>query len=221
MPLHSNTTKLTLIFDTVPLMLYTSGKMWAQIKITKTSGKFRNLGFTIVELLIVIVVIGILAAISIVAYSGVQSRARDSARLAKINSIAKAIELYNTEKGRYPAIQDGIGRESTCGSQTESWGHCDRNKELADLLAPYLKIDPTSLSDATQGSNYYHYTSQSTDNFQSYGMMVFLEGSGGQNDGGYFSNALEIGSKPSYCVGKYTGTAASWTTYSTMCSGGN
>ena len=59
-------------------------------------------GFTIVELLIVIVVIGILAAVSIVAYSGIQGRARDSQRLQDIATIRKALEMYKTEQGRYP-----------------------------------------------------------------------------------------------------------------------
>ena len=44
---------------------------------TKTQRNLR--GFTIVELLIVIVIIAILAAITIVAYNGIQQRARDSA----------------------------------------------------------------------------------------------------------------------------------------------
>jgi prepilin-type N-terminal cleavage/methylation domain-containing protein len=194
--------------------------MWALNK-KQTDKKQAAAGFTIVELLIVIVVIGILAAIAITAYNGVQVRARDSARIAKIKGIAKAIELYNTDNGRYPAIQDGNGRESTCGSQTENWGHCDRNQTLAALLAPYTSIDPTSLSDATQGNYYYHYTSQSTDNYQTYGMMVYLEGSSGQNDGGYYANAYEVGPKPTYCMSKYTGTAANWTSYTAQCTGGN
>lgn len=46
-------------------------------------------GFTIVELLIVIVVIGILAAISIVAYTGISKRADDSARESTSNQIEK------------------------------------------------------------------------------------------------------------------------------------
>ena len=181
----------------------------------------RKAGFTIVELLIVIVVIGILAAIKIVAYNGIQVRARDNARIAKIQNIAKSIELYRVDNGRYPPILDGMGKESTCGSQTDNWGHCDRNKILADMLAPYTAVDPTSLSDATQGSHWYWYTSQPNDNHQTYGMMVYLEGDGGQNDGGYFANAYEVGQKPKYCTSKYTGADARWTTYSSLCAGGN
>lgn len=59
-------------------------------------------GFTIVELLIVIVVIGILAAIVIVAFNGVQSRARDSERVTEIKNIQKKLEVYFAEKGHYP-----------------------------------------------------------------------------------------------------------------------
>lgn len=59
-------------------------------------------GFTIVELLIVIVVIGILAAITIVAYNGVQNRAKvSSAQSAAVSSVKKA-EAYNAENSRYP-----------------------------------------------------------------------------------------------------------------------
>lgn len=181
----------------------------------------KQAGFTIVELLIVIVVIAILAAISVVAYNGIQSRGRDSGRIAKIQSIAKAIELYKIDNNTYPPILDGNGQESACGSQTENWGHCDRNQILANYLAPYMKLDATSLSDATQGNYYYHYTSQASDNYQTYGMMVYLEGSGGQSDGGYYNNAYEVGPKPTYCKNKYTGTGASWISYTQQCIGGN
>jgi len=58
-----------------------------------------NRGFTIVELLIVIVVIAILAAISIVAYNGVQERARASSVSSAVVSIQKAFTLWAIEEG--------------------------------------------------------------------------------------------------------------------------
>lgn len=183
----------------------------------------RSSGFTIVELLIVVVVISILAAITVVSYNGVQSRARDSKRIEKVKAIERAMELYYADNGRYPPIQDGSGAEGTCGSQTENWGHCDRNLALSNALAPYMQIDPTSLSNATQGNYYYYYTSQSTNNYQYYGLMVYLEGSGGQSDGGYYSNAYEVGNNPRYCTQQYAGAGANWrwTSLNARCAGGD
>lgn len=59
-------------------------------------------GFTIVELLIVIVVIGILAAITIVAYNGIQQRARASAASSALNQAAKKLAIYSLENSTYP-----------------------------------------------------------------------------------------------------------------------
>ena len=60
-------------------------------------------GFTIVELLIVIVVIGILAAITVVAYNGVQGRANDTAIQSDLSNLATKLEMYKVENGVYPA----------------------------------------------------------------------------------------------------------------------
>lgn len=59
-------------------------------------------GFTIVELLIVIVVIGILAAITIVAYNGVTARANTNSAASGAGALLKKIEAFNAETSGYP-----------------------------------------------------------------------------------------------------------------------
>jgi prepilin-type N-terminal cleavage/methylation domain-containing protein len=66
-------------------------------------------GFTIVELLIVVVVIAILATISIVAYTNIQNRANDAAIQSDVRSIAKQFDLYKVENGVYPAGATQLG----------------------------------------------------------------------------------------------------------------
>ena len=67
-------------------------------------GKNKQIGFTIVELLSVIVVIGILAAITIVAFNGIQGRANDASVRSDLTNIAKKFEIFyiNSESGQYP-----------------------------------------------------------------------------------------------------------------------
>lgn len=58
-----------------------------------SSNKQRSSGFTIVELLIVIVVIGILAAITVVAYNGIQQRAKTAALTSAVDQWEKIIRM--------------------------------------------------------------------------------------------------------------------------------
>ena len=73
-------------------------------------------GFTIVELLIVIIVIGILAALVLNTFQGVQARARDTERRTDINSVATQLEAYYADFGHYP---DGSAA-TTCGDGAEA-----------------------------------------------------------------------------------------------------
>jgi prepilin-type N-terminal cleavage/methylation domain-containing protein len=64
----------------------------------------KKTGFTIVELLIVVVVIAILAAITVVAYNGIQQRARVSNLQNSLSSGSKALEVVKVQTGVYPDI---------------------------------------------------------------------------------------------------------------------
>lgn len=68
---------------------------------TLSNIKTNQRGFTIVELLIVIVIIAILAAITIVAYNGIQNRAKNSAASGLANNLIKKAEAYYTINSQY------------------------------------------------------------------------------------------------------------------------
>ena len=77
--------------------------------IFRSSGK----GFTIVELLIVIVVIAILATVTIVAFNGIQARARDNVRAQDMAVIKKALLAYD-------AVNGGVVRTGTVPRYNEN-----------------------------------------------------------------------------------------------------
>lgn len=72
-------------------------------------------GFTIVELLIVIVVIGILAALVITTFTGIQKKARDTERTTDIKALHGQVEAYYAQNGKYPTLanlNDGTWRST-------------------------------------------------------------------------------------------------------------
>jgi len=62
-------------------------------------------GFTIVELLVVIVVIGILAAITIVSYTGISQRAIAASLQSDLDNATRKLKMYQVEHGQFP---DGL-----------------------------------------------------------------------------------------------------------------
>lgn len=62
----------------------------------------KHLWFTLIELIIVVIVLAILATIAFVSFNSYSSRGRDSMRLTDINSLNKALELYNIRAAKYP-----------------------------------------------------------------------------------------------------------------------
>lgn len=88
--------------------------MWASYKHRRN--KQSSSGFTIVELLIVIVIIGILAAIVIVAYNGVQERARASAVSSDLNGVTKKLLVYQIDNNGYPPDLTTAGIANNTGT---------------------------------------------------------------------------------------------------------
>lgn len=87
-------------------------------------------GFTIVELLIVVVVIAILASITFVSFNGIQARARDSVRLTALRSLTNGLEMYWLEAGHYP---------NACNAFNAG---CAVSNLSADLAPAYLSTIP-------------------------------------------------------------------------------
>lgn len=77
-------------------------------------------GFTIVELLIVVVIIAILAAITIVAYNGIQNRAKNSAAKSAASTVSKKVQAYYLLKGSYPAATTKTAFFAEIDDYTES-----------------------------------------------------------------------------------------------------
>lgn len=101
-------------------------------------------GFTIVELLIVIVVIGILAAITIVAYNGIQTKARNQQMVAAASQAYKAISAYVVDNGSYPSSTSVscVGSGYPIDTTGLCWsGQSGLSTNL--LLAPYINQIPT------------------------------------------------------------------------------
>lgn len=136
-------------------------------------------GFTIIELIVVVIVLGILVGITIVSYNGAQGRARDADRKADIANLVKALEMYYDDNGRYPTAS---GTNSTAGnvwysSDTTSW--TTFASALSGIISP-LPVDPTNksgnirIANAT-GINYAYYGNTSNYCGAGVGQMYIIE----------------------------------------------
>lgn len=125
--------------------------------------KKRQEGFTIVELLIVIVVIGILAAIVITTYSGIQAKARNAKRQTDLNSVQTNLEAFYSTNGYYPSFADLNNATVVSGS---TW--TATNMKSLDLTA---LLDPSSTCTQTTTNNCLEYTTTTTTNSGGYGYV--------------------------------------------------
>lgn len=134
--------------------------------------KNKQSGFTIVELLIVIVVIGILAALVITTFSGVQRRARNTERETDIKAVHGQVEAYYASNGVYPALAD---------LQSDTWIQSNlQGLDLGALRAPNQNANTVVGSGGSTANYVYAPTGcdGSGANCSDYSLTANLEGGG-------------------------------------------
>lgn len=117
----------------------------------KVGASLSNRGFTIVELLIVIVIIGILASLVIIAYNGIQDRANNTQTESAVNAWRKALIQYATDNGSYPIASNACFNETNL---TNCWPTATASAVLNNAIRPYLgNKNPLPASSPQQISN--------------------------------------------------------------------
>lgn len=105
-------------------------------------------GFTLVELLIVVIILAILAAIVVPQFASSTDDARESALDSNLANLRAAIDLYYQQHGEYPSASTAAG--GTCaGGGTASVAAADSPAAVIDQLAFYTKANGQACS--TQG----------------------------------------------------------------------
>lgn len=113
--------------------------------------KQRERGFTLIELLVVGVIVGILATLVAMTYSGVQAKNRNSGRQANINALQSQLETYYAEKTKYPSLaelnssdwrQQNLTGEPKIAVKDPQWN--DKIKACTDKNQPAFAGSPAA-----------------------------------------------------------------------------
>lgn len=128
-------------------------KDYLYMSMKKTNINLKISGFTIVELLVVIVVIGVLAAITMVSYSGITQKAKSAVLQSDIKSASTILEMDKTVNGKYPdtaaAANGGKGLPKSEGTNYD-YTSVDNGQGYQlivtgpDATTPPLIISPTN-----------------------------------------------------------------------------
>ena len=135
------------------------------MKITRLSKKNYNDGFTIVELLIVIGIIGILAAITVVAFNGVQQRAKSSKAQADISNVNKLVQAYKATNGEYPITAPALfaGYNTSTARTDINCGGGSKQSDWVPGISSSLPQSGTGSIGAQNADSCYIYASDGTD----------------------------------------------------------
>ena len=85
------------------------------------NNRIRRRGFTLLELLLVLVILGVLAALVVPKFAGRSQQARETAAKTDISSLSTAIGTFEIDNGRYPTTDEGIGGLTNAPSGLDTW----------------------------------------------------------------------------------------------------
>lgn len=120
----------------------------------KKLGLGSDSGFTIVEILVIILVIGILSTILVLTYSGIQVRERNSTRIANIKLTQSHLETFYAQSGYYPDLSQ---------LNDPSWVTINlKGTDQTTLRDPSIKVGILDFSSAPT-KNQYSYQPTSSD----------------------------------------------------------
>lgn len=92
--------------------------------------KFRSFGFTLLELLVVVAIIGLLVGIVGPRFFGQLGKSEVSTAKAQIEAFSKALDLYRLDMGRYPATELGLNALLTAPQNEPKWKGPYLKKEI-------------------------------------------------------------------------------------------
>ena len=109
----------------------------------------RTKGFTLIELMVVIVILGILAGLVLPRFMGRTEEAKRTKAKLQIENLEGALKLYKLDSGAYPSTEQGLDalvQKPTTGVVPRSWregGYLEKAKVPADPWGrPYVYISP-------------------------------------------------------------------------------
>ena len=109
-------------------------------------------GFTLIEMLIVIAIIGILASIVLVGLGPIQRRGRDARRQADLRQVQNALELYYNKCGYYPGNAES-GRDCSGYVAANGWESMTEALTGSDIGINNIPNDPSSGKDYEYAAN--------------------------------------------------------------------
>lgn len=114
----------------------------------------RQSGFTLIEILVVVAIIGIIASVVMVSLSTARSKGRDARRKADLVQLQKALELYENTNSNYPDTGGAWFGVSVNGGNKTTSGVNAYIPGLTPNFVSVLPVDPKGVTTAWSGYLY-------------------------------------------------------------------